>query len=947
MRTAYSFKDAVGTTKECVSRIVEIGDKVAPIHDVLSTFGFVDWTKNCNEVGLRPVYGVTIRVTCELGLKNPGFDEWTFFCKDRLAPLHELIELATDPLHNGLLTYFEAFSATDLYRIAGPRCVIDCLPDAACTDTCFFVALSPATPRGLFREAKAKGLQFLAMSANKYPREEDNDFYQIVLGRKASQQTWPQHELSAKEWKAAVKHIGTSRDCATALKNREAVLAGSVATLQKATMLKPAHGKTLLEMCEDGARLKRVNLDDPVYKARLKKELDLIFEKKFEDYFYVIADVIAFAKDNMLVGPGRGSSSGSLVCYLLSITEIDSIKFDLLFDRFLSPDRMDMPDIDIDFSDQKREMVFKYIDEKYGKDHVGRLGTVSMFRPRSALKQVAAQLRIPKYRVNQVLEGLIERSSGDSRALDTMVDTLTETNVGKKFLEDFPHAIVVGRMEGMPNNSGQHAAGVVLTEGPIKEYVATDKRTGVSMCDKKASEYLNLLKIDALGLKQLGIFEGTMRRIGIPNNQYNQFMRDIPIDDQKAFDVLNNRHFAGIFQYTGKALQSLVKTIFVDRFDDVVLVTALARPGPIATGGAVAWTRRRMGKEKVSYPHPLLQPYLEETLGIITYQETVIIIGREIGDLSSPEVSKIRKAMSASLGIEAFNKIAGDKWKANAIKKGIPPDIAENFWNDLCKQGSWSFNKSHAVAYGMVSYHCMWLKAHYPLEFAAATLDAEDEPGKQIQMLRELKEEGIDYIAVDPQKSTHEWSIDRKRLVGPLTSIKGIGPAAMRTILEAREKRSNFLPEGILKKLEQSRTDIDSLTPIADRVAQLHPDLSKINIVSKPVPIKELHTGFRGSFVVIGRILNINPRNVNDAQNLTKRGGKRLSGPQMKLNMFVEDDSDEILTIIDRFKYDRLAPAVIERGRPKNALYAIKGTVPRDFRMISIEAIRFLGFMDE
>lgn len=947
MRTGYSFRDAVGSIKECIARLKAIGAVYAPIADLLSTYGYVNWEKEALAAELKPVFGVSISVTEALGQKRPATDEWSFYAKGNLRPLHDLIGLATDHAHNGLLTYKEACGAKDVIKVAGMRTLLGCVPDKAPD---LYIGLSPGTPKALFKEATRRKFNLFATSCNKYPAEEDFEFYRIALGSfNSNSQTYPQWELSDKEWAASVAHIADAGQAKKALGNRNKALSSCTAALGKATMLQPLKPKTLLDMCKAGAKLKGINLKDPIYKARLERELKMIYEKKFEDYFYVLEDVMRFAKLNMLVGPGRGSSSGSLVCYLLSITEIDSIRFELLFERFLSPDRFDMPDIDIDFSDTRRHLVFEYMDKKYGEDHVARLGTVSVFRPRSALKQVAIGLRIPQFMVEKVLDGLIERSGGDSRALDTMLDTFDTTEAGQKMLKEYPEAKIAARMEGHPSHSGQHAAGVMVTQDPIANYVATDNRTGVSMCDKKASERLNLLKIDALGLAQLGIFEGTLRRIGIAGKEYNQFMRAIPIDDPAAIDVLNKGNFAGIFQWEGKTLQILTKMVKVESFNDMVMITALARPGPIATGGTNAWARRRMGREKVSYAHPLLKPYLEATLGIVTYQEQVMVISKEIGDLDYKDISLIRKAMSASLGIEHFNKIAGDKFWVAAVKKGIPEKVAKDFWNDLCKQGSWSFNMAHAVSYGMVSYHCCYLKAHHSVEFAAATLDSQTNPQKQIQLLRELKVEGINYVSVDPEKSTHEWTAAKNRklghyLIGPLTSIKGIGPASVATILEAR-KNGGALPAGLIRKLEEAKTEIDTLTPIGDAIKRLHPELSKINIISKPTPIKQVQSGVPGDVVVLALAKTISPRDMNDAQNVAKRGHK-VSGPHMKLNLIMLDDTDECLAIIDRYRFVELAIPIIERGRAGKALYAVKGDIPRDFRMISVRAVKFLGFTD-
>jgi DNA polymerase III alpha subunit len=942
IRTGYSFRTAVGKLDEVISRLQEVGSTVAPIADRNSTFGFNRWTKAATKAGLRPIYGVELAVTPALGEKKPVLDYWTFLAIDRLRPLHDLIFLATSNAgREPSLTYKQALEATGVVRIAGERAILDAIPEPSLV----WMALSPATPRGLYRQAKERGFSFAARSANVYPREADREFYRVTLGGRASTQTYPQHITSEEEWARAVA-FADAETRAVAIQNRDNIYEACRATLKKATLLRPQKPKTLRQMCEEGAVNLGVNLQDPVYRSRLDRELALIDEKQFEDYFYIIADMVAWAKQHMIVGPARGSSCGSLVCYLTGITAVDPIPFKLLFERFIDTTRADLPDIDLDFSDVRRQMVFDYAEKKYGRERVARLGTVGLFKPRSVLAQAGKALRIPGWRTNQVLDSLILRSSGDSRALQQLEDTLKDTDAGRALLDAHPEVLIASNMEGHPNNPSQHAAGIVITEEPVTEYVAVDRRTKATMCDKKDAEDLNLLKIDALGLTQLSVFERTLQLIGKPDR--SGWLETIPFNDQAAFDVINKGHFAGIFQFMGGALQSLAKQVTVSQLSDIVAITALARPGPLATGGANAWVRRKNGQEPVEYPHPLFEPYLKDTLGTVIYQEQVMEIGRQIGDLSWEDVTQLRKAMSRSLGKEFFNRY-GDPWKKAAIAKGIPENVVNEVWDDLCAYGSWSFNLSHAVAYGIVSYWCCYLKAHHPVEFAAATLDAETDPAKQIKLLRELKGEGVDYIPVDPEHSTNLWvpatKDGRRVLVGPLTSVKGIGPAGVQEIMNARERGEPIKPKQ-KKLLLNAKTEIDSLYPVSDRIKELHPDLTAINIFTPPHRIIEVQTGIRGDVVIMAVARRIVPRDYNEAVLVAKRG-REMRGETRFMNLFFMDDSDEVYCKIDRWDYERLALPILERGRAGKAIYAVKGTVPPDFRMIKVKMIRYLGDMVE
>lgn len=942
-RSGYSFKTAIGHLPDVVSRLKECGWHDAfPIADRNSTFGYVKFSKLAKTNKARAIYGVELAVTRQLGAAKPIVDYWQFLAKSSLRPLHDLVNLATkNSTREPLITYDQAMAAEGLFKIAGPAALLD---NFSSTED-VFIGLSPATPYGLIKSALDRGHRFFAKSDNVYPRAEDQELYRMALGWRAETQTYPRHILNDQEWLESLLPVfgGAGRDVlGRAINYRNLVLSNCLAELKVAELLKPEQPMSLRQMCELGAELLNCNLNDPVYAERLDRELKLIAEKKFEDYFFILADLIGYAKKNMIVGPARGSSCGSLVCYLIGITSIDPIPYGLIFERFIDINRSDLPDIDVDFADDRRDMVFAYAEEKYGADRVARLGTVSLFKPRSALKQAGAALRIPTFMVERALEGVIERSGGDSRALLALEDTLNQTEMGKKLVQEFPNALLAAKLEGHPDNASQHAAGMVLTEQPVAEYVAVDARTKAAMCDKKDAEELNLLKIDALGLTQLAIFQRCLELMGQPSNSAAGFLESIPLDDQKAFEVLNNGKFSGIFQFMGIALKSLTRQIKVNSLEDIISITALARPGPLATGNAHTWVRRRNSNESYEQLHPKLAELTKGTYGVVIYQETVMQVGRQIGLLSWEDVSELRKAMAKSLGNEFFGKFL-DKFIAGATSQGIDPELAKKIWDMICEFGAMGFNRSHAVAYGIVSYWCCWMKAHHPMEFAAATLDAEKDPVKQLTLLRELSQEGIDYVAVDPQHSTERWSFIKEgnsaKLVGPLTMINGIGPAAMKEIIECRRK--NIPLRAVLaKKLESAQTKIDQLWPIKAASEEL---LKAGNVVSMVTPVSKVQCGIQDQVCVVGVFSKIAPKDENEAVNVMKRGGVKLSGPTDALNLFLRDDEDEIFCKVNRFKFNELGRPIIERGGVGKALYAVKARVYKGFRGLDIIAVRYLG----
>ena len=335
IRTGYSFRTAAGKIEEVMDRLVAIGAPCAPISDTASTFGFVKWRKLAEKKGLQPVYGVELAVTASVNEKKPIVDYWSFFAKDSLIPLHDLLEKATQQFrYTPLLTYEQAMAAEGVTILTGHRPLLDKMaprPD-------LFFSLAPSTMPGMVKRAVEAGYQFISASDNRYPNEGDMALYEVICGRNASTQSYPQHILSPDEWRAAVRRAPEAVIAAAAA-NGAAFPGWHRATIQKGSLVVPEKPMSLEAMCRAGAEKLGVDLTDPVYAARLERELELIALKKFEDYFYIVGDLVRWARQRMVVGPARGSSCGSLVCYLLEITTIDPIPFDLLFERFIDINR--------------------------------------------------------------------------------------------------------------------------------------------------------------------------------------------------------------------------------------------------------------------------------------------------------------------------------------------------------------------------------------------------------------------------------------------------------------------------------------------------------------------------------------------------------------------------------------------------------------------------------
>ena len=953
MRTSYSFRSAVGRVDKVIG-IVKDRDMPALISDTDSAYGWQRWRKECEKQEVSAAYGIEIAVSPDPEAKKPIYDHWTFYPQEDIRALTALYSMATKQFrYRPLLNYKQALEAPGLFRIIGPRTLINEL-DGISDDT--YVGMVPAISPGYREVVDKAGIPWIHHDDNRYPCLEDRGLWQVVCGRNAITAAYPQHILSISDMQRYAAFLFKKPTIiAEAVENaRVSLLQSSRAIPGRATLLIPAR-RPLRELCVKGAKKLGINVKTGKYAKQLKKELSIIEEKEFSDYFLIVSDIVSWAKEHMVVGPARGSSAGSLVCYLLGITAIDPIKHGLIFERFIDIGRKDLPDIDIDFSDKHRPKVIEYIKQRYGRDKVAQLGTVNTYKPKSAMNTASAALGIPKWRCDAAMDGLIEKSSGDARAQDSLEDTADTVPMMGQLFKDYPELKVSWEVEGLPRHCGRHASAVVLAEQPLNSFAPIDMREEVLMMNKEDAEEIDLLKVDILGLTQLSILQQAMEMAGEDFHK----LEELELEDKDAHAILGDRKFAGIFQFNGLALQTLAKRFRMERFDDIVAITALSRPGPLIGGAAYTWVAIRRGDENTQVPHPMFEPYVGSTFGVAIYQEQIMEICRHIGDFSWEEVNVIRYAMSKSKGNEFFDKF-GEKWKAAAIEKGLPTEKAKKIWDQLCNYGSWAFNKSHAVAYALISYWCCWVKAHYPFEFAAASLNYESDDHRKILLLRELAVEGYNYTAVDGELSGLDWSIHEvpveghpthkvRKLVGPLTGIRGIGPKYAQTILGAR-KRNEKLPDGLAKKLANPQTPIDSLYPIRDAYERLIPDPKEIHIVSRVNLISEIPEQEKSRnwlLVVVPKMIHV--RDANEPVNVAKRGGEiDKSDFTQYLNMHLIDDSGLIFAKVLQRDYKKIGQQIVDIGNQGKALWAFKGDcIIRPFRIFIIKRIRYLGSMDD
>lgn len=920
IKTEYSFKKVYGPISKVADWLQEAGATAACISDLHNTFGHVPWRNALKERGIKPVYGCTFSVAYDLEAKRkaslPAQVSVVALNNTGLTELYELVRRSYDQFY-----YIPRLSYDDL--------------NAASSN------LGMINVRGLDKELLKRpvydlisiqggklGPLSIAGQDNYYINNDDRLVAELLTGEPMSSRR--AHLATPDELKA------TGQDVSTALRFSEELLDLATAEIPTATQVRyPENRPGLLrELCDAGAARLNCDLTDPVYSARLERELGLIEEKDFGDYFLVVADLVGFAKRHMLVGPSRGSSAGSLVCYLLGITTIDPIPFDLLFERFIDVNRADLPDIDIDFPDSKRHLVIEYLEQKYGTSNVCHIGTVGTLGPKSAINMFAKGLRVPSWEADKIKDAIIERSTGDARAAMCLEDTL-DSDAGKDFITKYPKMRLAAAVEGHASFSGTHAAGIVVCNEPISMYAGVDSyHGGVAMMDKYEAESLNLLKIDVLGLRTLSIIEQCIDDVGISYEE----MYQLPLDDKGAFNIFNDMRLAGIFQFEGYALQSLTRQMGVREFNDIAAITALARPGPLHNGGATAFIERRTGKAPITYysNHPAVVKHTENELGTFIYQEQIMSIGREFGGLSWEDVSSLRKAMSKSLGEEFFGRYEEQFLKGAKVTAGIEEHEAKVVWDNMVTFGSWGFNKSHAVGYGIVSYWSAYLKHHHPREFARACLNHARTPEAAIKILREY---GGAYKAIDLDHSTHEWTIHEDQLLGPLTGIHGVGEKMARNIVELRAKGQPLKP-GQLKKLENPITPWDDLYPARTLWGEYYEQPMKFGSIKyhRLTMIDDIQED--GDYLFIGKLVDRNLRDHNEYGNVVKRGGKLVRGPSQFLNITLEDDTGTIIATVNRFKYEQYGKEIAESGRINEDWYLVFGEVKEGWRKVYIHKIQ-------
>ncbi len=529
------------------------------------------------------------------------------------------------------------------------------------------------------------------------------------------------------------------------------------------------------------------------YADRLQWELGVIRKMGLSSYFLIVWDFIRHAKESDIpVGPGRGSAAGSLVAWTLGITEVDPLRYDLLFERFLNPDRISMPDIDVDLCERRRGEVIEYVREKYGRENVGQIITFNSLKARAAVRDVGRALDIPLEHVNKLCS-LIPNNPGKPATLVDSMRDVKELSEKVHSSKDFERLFdLAGRLEGLSRHAGVHAAGVLIAPAPLVEFLPLYRNNNdeiTTQYEMKSVDKMGLLKMDFLGLITLTILDDAVkmveRRTGKKPN-----LAHIPLDDPDVFRLFSEGRTDGVFQFESSGMKDLLRRVQPSVFDDLAALNALYRPGALDAGTVDVYIERRRGK-KFEYPLPQLEPILKDTYGVLVYQEQVMLAARAVAAYSPGEADKLRKAIGKK--DDALLKSEGEKFLEKAIKAGTPKAKAEELWSLILPFGRYGFNKSHSVVYALLAYRTAWMKTHYPVEFMAATLTASssksDDVAKYVASCKEMR---ISILQPDVNRSGLYFSPEGDAIRFGLGAVKGVGENAVRSVLAARAEGGLF-----------------------------------------------------------------------------------------------------------------------------------------------------------
>ncbi len=681
--------------------------------------------------------------------------------------------------------------------------------------------------------SEATGIPMVATQDSHYVRTEDAPYHDVLLavqtGNKLSdddRMTMKEDDFSILSGEAMAEKFAAIKGGPEAVARTAEIAARCTVELELGKVLLPdfpkpegvtanAYLRDLIEELLPKKFPKEAQTQE--VRDRLEYEIGVIEKTGFADYFLIVQDLIHWAKmHGIAVGPGRGSAAGSLVSYVLDITDLNPLTYGLLFERFLNPERIQMPDIDIDFADKRRDEVLAYARQKYGEDRVARIITFGTMAARAAIRDAGRAMGysyafcdqiaklIPFNPTQGMKEGWLDECLRKVAELRTRYDANPEA---KKLIDTARH------LEGVARHASVHACGTVIAKEPLMErvplqFAPQEKDIIITQFDMHAVEDLGLLKIDFLGLKNLTIIEDTIRLVKEMTGKTIDISR-IPLDDKKTFALLQKADTTGVFQFESSGMRRYMKEIAPNELEDLIALVALFRPGPMEL--IPSFIKRKFGKEKITYLHPKLEPILKNTYGIGVYQEQMMQIARDLAGYTLPEADTLRKAIGKK--IKSLLDEQAVKLTEGMIKNGIPPKTAKAIWELFPPFARYGFNKSHAACYAMIGYQTAYLKAHYPEEFMAALLNAEVHDIERISFLiQEAKQSGLEILPPDINRSFVDFTPEGERIRFGLEAVKNVGSEITKAIIEERTRRGPFRNfEEVLMRIQHKDLNKKSL----------------------------------------------------------------------------------------------------------------------------------------
>ena len=801
-------------------------------------FGAVTFFKKCKQAGIKPILGIEAYLTEDAAIKNADnkYYHLVILVQNEIG-YKNLCKLISFSFHEGfyfkpridyaiLKKYSEGLIVTtaclgghlpkllEQNQLEKAHALIDWFLEVFGKDR-FYLEVQPTDQKAqqilnekLFTLAKERDLNLIATADCHYVSPQDHQAHEIMLSIQTQGKLTDPNRYTFGDCRV---HLRTTEEMLEIFKDHpEAVWnAGKIADrcnfeFQTGKLHFPKfvipdgydENSYFKHLCKIGLKKRLdhgfINLEKLTsYQERLEVEMDLIIKMGYVGYFLVVGDFIAWAKQQLIpVGPGRGSAAGAVVAWVLEITNIDPLAYNLLFERFLNPERVSMPDIDIDFCIEGRERVIEYVREKYGHDNVCQIITFGTMMAKGVLKDVARVLSIPFEDANaltSLIPNQLNITLQEAKEKEPKLQEMINNNPQVAYLFE-----VAQRLEGLTRHASKHAAGIVISPEKIDDvlpvYIPPKSNDLVTQFDMNELESIGFLKMDFLGLKTLTLIDRTVKMIA-KNHGISINIDMIPFNDKKTFDLICAGNTSGVFQLESDGLKDVLIKLQPDKFEDIIAVNALYRPGPLGSGMVDDYIERRHGRQKVTYLFPELESVLQETYGVIVYQEQVMKIASLIGGYSLGQADILRRAMGKKKAevMAEQSKIFVEKSK----EQGFDSKKAQELFDLMAYFAGYGFNKSHSAAYAMVAYQTAYLKANYPAEFMACLISLEAGNAEKMSFyLEEAKSMNIVILPPDINQSEIDFCVVDKKIIFGLQGIKNVGLAALDNIIQERTKKS-------------------------------------------------------------------------------------------------------------------------------------------------------------